>query len=287
MFSIEWLCPVVSSAAPGLTGPAAHGAALSAEILHGAIGPQHCAGCSLAEDSNMYTDPAAPPNNCVGVCDKEPFSGSPWTVPSPQHWYAHGHFAGMTPAQELAAMPPPPSGSSLDVQEAVIGPHQPLQCTDMETISVAGPLPKPAALPLGFVAISTPRTESAASTDAVLTALSAVWSHKAEEQMVPDDAVPAANRVRPTPGHVVMCGNALILAAASSLRLCVDKTIKGEKTSNAELANNFRECAASSAEAVTPVGGHWLRHHVLKSQAACAEDVENTSAATPQGIMIA
>ena len=49
------------------------------------------------------------------------------------------------------------------------------------------------------------------------------------------------------------------------------KTVQGEACSPDDVARDFKESAACHAEAVTPIGGHWLRHHVLKAESAPAE----------------
>jgi len=228
-------------------------------VQTGAISAQALSGVNAAaaqtvslDDGNMYTDSAAP-NNCVGVCDSEPFTGSPWVVPAPSHWYAApvGSEGVLAPSQALASLVP----LHTEFPRAVFGP-QPKPAPEVEP--VLGPLPRPATMPLGFISL-----HAAPGKDSVFAALEQVWNKKEE----PNEKMNAElQAVRPTPGHFVMCGNALMLGAASSLWSWGSKTIKGEETSSSSFTEEFKESASCNAEAVTPIGGHWFRHHVLKHE---------------------
>ena len=117
-------------------------------------------------------------------------------------------------------------------------------------------MPKPAVFSVGLCAVHKQCTES------VFAAIEQVF--KPQEMCDQETPATAANSVRPTPGHAVMCGNALVLSAATSLWSWGANTLKGESKSAGDLVDEFKESASSNAEAVTPIGGHWLRHHVLK-----------------------
>lgn len=254
-FDVGVLCPTVSAGAAAAPGALVQGGALSAQALSGVNGA--VAQTVTLDGDNMYNDSAAP-NNCVGVCEADPFTGSPWTVPAPSHWYAAPAGAedmGMAPAKALVA---PVATVQLEAPapSAAFGPQtKPAPDTEHEM----GPLPKPAAVSLGLISVHAAPGKG----NRMLEALEQVWN----KQEHVEKAKTEIKGVRTTPGHVVMCGNALVLGAASSLWSWGQKTIKGEATSASSLAQEFKESASSNAEAVTPIGGHWLRHHVLKQQA--------------------
>lgn len=249
---VTLVCPAAPSVLAAAPSALANGASLSSQSLSG--GAAYIV--TLDDGSNMYNDSAAP-NNCVGVCDKAPFSGSPWTVPAPSHWYAApcSGAEGMTPAKALVAAPI--FSVELEQQEQPAVLFGPLPKPMEEEEKAIGPMLKPAVLSLGLCSVHT----QGKACDSVFAALEQVFKPEAPEEK----HATAANSVRPTPGHAVMCGNAIVLSAATSLWSWGTTTLKGENKSADDLVHDFKESASSNAEAVTPIGGHWLRHHVLKA----------------------
>jgi hypothetical protein len=237
-FDVGSLCPTVTSIAKG-----------SAMSSHAAMS-QNPSALSDVADPEIYNNIQAP-QNCVGVCNAPPFSGSPWTIPAPQHWCVGAE--GMAQAKALAVMPV----QELP-QQGVYGPeNKPHLAEEAETM--IGPAPRPAVVPLGFCFLRARNGQKDAALPFVA-ALEKMWS----ESEVGEDTVPTENRVRPTPGHVVLCGNAVVLGAVSSLWKWGDSAWHGEAKTVDDLSQSFKESASAHAEAVTPVGGLWLRHHVLK-----------------------
>ena len=226
------------------------------EALSGINGSTVAQTVSLDGDPAMYNNTEAP-QNCVGStsCTGPPFSGSPWTVPAPSHWYAVPSGAeGMAPAKELVAAPMP--AIVLEHEAVVHGPMPKDEAEDTEERDI-GPQPKPPAVLLGLCSV-----HASGNKGDLLKALEMVWNKPQAE-----DTAAASNKgIRPTPGHAVMCGNALVLGAATSLWTWGSKTVMGEACSPGDLAKEFKESASTNAEAVTPIGGHWLRHHVLKPE---------------------
>jgi hypothetical protein len=222
---------------------------------------------SLGLSDGDYNNTAAP-HNCVGStgCQNPPFSGSPWTVPAPQHWYAIAPSGaeGMAPSQALAA---PISLPAAQEARVVFGPQpKPDETRGGEQGSEApemGPPPKPPSLALGLCSIHCPQKGG----KGFIAAWEQLWAKKAEEGKNDQDP----HGIRPTPGHAIMCGHALLLGAASTIVTFGHKTISGEATSPDDVARDFKESATCHAEAVTPIGGHWLRHHVLKPESALEE----------------
>ena len=213
---------------------------------------------SLDGDADVYNNMKAP-NNCVGVCEGPPFSGSPWTVPAPQHWYATvpPGAEGMAPAKALVAAPlvaPEP----LSKEEGVVfGPSTKPQS---EAPREMGPHPKAPAVSLGLCSVHAGGQDG----NPVL----ALIEHMCKAPEVkPDDAQPPVTSVKPSPGHAVMCGNAVLLGFSTSLWSSCTKVFQGDAVRTDDFARDFKESASANAEAVTPLGGHWLRHHVLKPDA--------------------
>jgi hypothetical protein len=269
VFDVGAICP----AAPPCTGAAAmsslvaDGASQSAQALSGANGSTMPT-VSLGLSDGDYNNTAAP-HNCVGStgCQNPPFSGSPWTVPAPQHWYATAPSGaeGMAPSQALAAAPF--SLPAAQEPRVVFGPQpKPNKTRGGEQDSEApemGPPPKPPSLALGLCSIHSPQKGG----QGFIAAWEQVWAKKAEEGKNDQEL----HGIRPTPGHAIMCGHALLLGAASTILTFGCKTISGEATSPDDVAREFKESATCHAEAVTPIGGHWLRHHVLKPESALEE----------------
>jgi len=266
------ICPAAPpSGVAAVSGLVADGASQSAHALSGA-NPSALQAVSLDGDAEVYNNTHAP-HNCVGnTCDGPPFSGSPWTVPAPSHWYATAPpgAEGMAPSQALAAAPVAlPAGQE---PAAVFGPQPRPSREGREKAGgeapAVGPLPKPPSVALGLCSVRYPPTGKSVQVHPILAAWEQVWAKEAASS----EHEPAPSQgIRPTPGHAIMCGNALVLGAATTLLEFGHKTVQGEACSPDDVARDFKESAACHAEAVTPIGGHWLRHHVLKAESPPAE----------------
>jgi len=248
-----------------------NGAALAAPD-HALPGPD----ASLAHTSSLDADPDVynnmkAPNNCVGVCDAPPFSGSPWAVPAPSHWYATvpSGAEGMAPAKALVLAAPVVVAADPGLAEETVefGPPRKPQS---EEIPEVGPQPKALALPLGLCSVHTVGKAG----NPMLAVLERLWKEPQSEHAQEEANADRHPSVKPTPGHAVMCGNAVLLGFSTSLWASCNKAWQGEAVDSSDFARDFKESSTANAEAVTPLGGHWLRHHVLKPELGPAPGLE-------------
>jgi len=247
-----------------------NGAALAAPA-HALPGPDASlahAPSSLDADPDVYNNMKAP-NNCVGVCDAPPFSGSPWAVPAPSHWYATmpSGAEGMAPSKALVAAPVVAAEPGLAGEKVEFGPPRKPQPEDIPEV---GPQPKAPALSLGLCSVHTVDKDG----NPMMAVLERLWKEPQCEGAQEEANANRTPSVKPTPGHAVMCGNAVLLGFSTSVWASCNKAWQGKAVDSSDFAREFKESAAANAEAVTPLGGHWLRHHVLKPESAPAPGVE-------------
>ena len=67
---------------------------------------------------------------------------------------------------------------------------------------------------------------------------------------------------RPSPGHIMMMGNACILGAISSLVHGGEAVLTGKAPSGEQMKEEFCKTAVSAAKVTTPVGGWVLEAHM-------------------------
>jgi hypothetical protein len=245
MFDVGVMCTAGEAAGPSLLVSNGLLASQAAQSLSAVNAPIHTVSHTVSLDSDpaIYNNTAAP-HNCVGVCTQPPFSGSPWVVPAPSHWYASSDgVVGMAPSKALVFAPPVVS------EQLSFGPlPKPVQAAEPEE-PIIGPMPQPTAICLGMCSVrASPGRDKQGN---VLAALASVWA----KDDYKEKSCEVNHAVRPTPGHAIMCANALVLSTATSLWALGSKTFNGEANSAQDLVADFKENASANAEAVTPIGG--------------------------------
>ena len=93
-----------------------------------------------------------------------------------------------------------------------------------------------------------------------LNAIAIIPSAGSAPEVAPSPS-PKPTAAQASPGHLVMCWNALIYGAASA----TGKAFEGKGGVEA-WTDTFQESSSSAAAAMTPVGGFVLKTHVFKSQ---------------------
>jgi hypothetical protein len=149
----------------------------------------------------------------------------------------------MAPSKALVFAPPVVS------EQLSFGPlPKPVQAAEPEE-PIIGPMPQPTAICLGMCSVrASPGRDKQGN---VLAALASVWA----KDDYKEKSCEVNHAVRPTPGHAIMCANALVLSTATSLWALGSKTFNGEANSAQDLVADFKENASANAEAVTPIGG--------------------------------
>ena len=72
--------------------------------------------------------------------------------------------------------------------------------------------------------------------------------------------------VKPSPGHLVLCGNALALGALTAVWNWSGKKLSGENEEENQLADDFASVSSDAANSVSPIGGYMLRQHVFATK---------------------
>jgi hypothetical protein len=70
-----------------------------------------------------------------------------------------------------------------------------------------------------------------------------------------------AKPVRAAPSHLLLAGNAVLFGLASAAATLAGELAEGRAPS--DFGANVRASATDAADAVTPVGAHLLRNHVM------------------------